>query len=151
MVRTGSTQRTNYHFGPKTIRDRFDGYKDSDSSCSGWVSVANSCGYSNEHSVSQQLSVSQECLCFRSVNRPTLNRLRKSTIVFSLKKNYVTQAKDRSQFSYKQKYKSFIPAVPFRHSSASEWTFSSLKPHDRAATESGYSDNLRIVNVKSAY
>jgi hypothetical protein len=49
LVRTCSTQRADYHFGPKTIRDRFDGSKDSDSSCSGWVSVANSCGYSNEH------------------------------------------------------------------------------------------------------
>jgi hypothetical protein len=78
-----TTDRLRMHFGPKTIRDRFDGSKDSDSSCSGWVSVANSWGYCDEHAVPQQLSVSQECLCFRSVSRPTLNRLMKSTRIFS--------------------------------------------------------------------
>ena len=75
--------RLRLHFGPKTVRDRFDGSKDSDSSCSGWVPVANACGYCDEHAVPQQLSVSQECLCFRSVSRPTLKRLRKSIRDFS--------------------------------------------------------------------
>jgi hypothetical protein len=48
------------HVGSKTIRDLFDGSKGSDLSCSGWVSVANSCGHTNKRALPQRLSVSQE-------------------------------------------------------------------------------------------